>query len=400
MAGFGPSKIIHPNLLPKSLKRYLHQLLKVNIIKRMIRVLTIFGTRPEAIKMAPIVLELQKHQEHIENIVGVTAQHREMLDQVLEWFQIIPNYDLDLMRHDQSLSEFASRALIAVSDLITALQPNIVLVQGDTTTAMVTALAAFYQHIPVGHVEAGLRTRDRYNPFPEEINRRIAGLLANFHFAPTSRAADALRAEQVPEENIYVTGNTVVDALLMTLRRPVTLELDFKMDGRRMILVTAHRRESFGAPFESLCLALRDLAERNADVEIVYPVHLNPKVRDPVSRILTGQPRINLIEPLQYEHFSHLISKAYLILTDSGGIQEEAPVLGIPTLVMRETTERLEAIEAGTASLVGADRGRIVAEAERLLHDGKAYRTMAQAGSPFGDGCAAQRIVNILLNRL
>jgi UDP-N-acetylglucosamine 2-epimerase (non-hydrolysing) len=364
------------------------------------RVLTIFGTRPEAIKLAPVILELEKHPERIENLVCVTAQHREMLDQVLEWFQIEPDYDLDLMRPDQGLAGFASRALVAVSEVLQEVRPDVVLVQGDTTTVMMAALAAFYQCIPVGHVEAGLRTRNRYNPFPEEINRRIAGVLATYHFAPTERAAAALRAEQMPEEDIYVTGNTVVDALLMTVRRPVDLELDLGLDGRRLILVTAHRRESFGAPFESLCLALRDLAERNADVKVVYPVHLNPNVRGPVERILAQQPRVHLLEPLRYEQFAHLMAQAYLILTDSGGIQEEAPVLGRPTLVMRETTERPEAIEAGTARLVGTDRHRIVAEAECLLHDEGAYRTMAQAGSPFGDGRSAERIVNILLSRL
>jgi UDP-N-acetylglucosamine 2-epimerase (non-hydrolysing) len=364
------------------------------------RILTIFGTRPEAIKLAPVILELKKHPERIESLVCVTAQHREMLDQVLEWFQIRPDYDLDLMLPDQGLAEFASRALVSVSQVLQKVQPDVVLVQGDTTTAMMAALAAFYRRIPVGHVEAGLRTRNRYNPFPEEINRRMAGVLASYHFAPTERAAAALRAEQVPEESIFITGNTVVDALLMTVQRPVDLELGFGLDGRRLILVTAHRRESFGAPFESLCLALRDLAGRNPDVEIVYPVHLNPKVREPVGRILAGQPRIHLLEPLRYEQFAHLMAQAYLILTDSGGIQEEAPVLGKPTLVMRETTERPEAIEAGTANLVGTDRHRIVAEAECLLHDPEAYRAMAQAGSPFGDGQAAERIVNILLSEI
>jgi UDP-N-acetylglucosamine 2-epimerase (non-hydrolysing) len=298
------------------------------------------------------------------------------------------------------LAGFASQALVAVSKVLQEVRPDVVLVQGDTTTVMMAALAAFYQRIPVGHVEAGLRTRYRYSPFPEEINRRMAGVLTTYHFAPTEWAAAALRAEQVSEENIFVTGNTVVDALLMTVRRPVDVELGFSLDDRRLILVTAHRRESFGAPFESLCLALRDLAERNADVEIFYPVHLNPNVRDPVRRILTEQPRIHLLEPLRYEQFIHLMARAYLILTDSGGIQEEAPVLGKPTLVMRETTERPEAIEAGTARLVGTDRHRIVAEAERLLYDKEAYHTMAQAGSPFGDGRAAERIVNILLSKL
>jgi UDP-N-acetylglucosamine 2-epimerase (non-hydrolysing) len=364
------------------------------------RILTVFGTRPEAIKLAPVILELQKHPAQLENLVCVTAQHREMLDQVLEWFQIEPDYDLNLMQPDQGLAGFASRALVSTSEVLQEVRPDVVLVQGDTTTVMMAALAAFYLRIPVGHVEAGLRTQNRYDPFPEEINRRVASALATWHFAPTERAAAALRAEEVAEENIFVTGNTVVDALLMTVRRPADLILDSSLNGQRLILVTAHRRESFGAPFESLCWALRDLAERNPDVEIVYPVHLNPKVREPVGRILAGQPRIHLLEPLRYEQFAHLMARAYLILTDSGGIQEEAPVLGIPTLVMRETTERPEAIEAGTAHLVGTDRHRIVAEAERLLCDKEAYRTMAQAGSPFGAGHAAERIVKILLSKL
>jgi UDP-N-acetylglucosamine 2-epimerase (non-hydrolysing) len=364
------------------------------------RVLTVFGTRPEAIKLAPVILELEKQSDRIESLVCVTAQHREMLDQVLEWFQVKPDYDLDLMQPGQGLAEFASRALMAVSKVLQELRPDVVLVQGDTTTVMISALAAFYQHIPVGHVEAGLRTRCRHNPFPEEINRRMAGVLASYHFAPTARAAAALQAEQVPESDIFITGNTVVDALLMTVDRPVSLELGFEPDGHQLILVTAHRRESFGAPFESLCLALRDLAERNAGVEIVYPVHLNPNVRRPVERILAQQPRVHLLEPLRYEQFVHLMAHAHLILTDSGGIQEEAPVLGIPTLVMRETTERPEAIEAGTARLVGTNRHHIVAEAERLLCDAEMYHSMAQVGSPFGDGRAAERIINILLPRL
>jgi UDP-N-acetylglucosamine 2-epimerase (non-hydrolysing) len=360
------------------------------------RVLTIFGTRPEAVKLAPVILELEKHRDCFENLVCVTAQHRQMLDQVLEWFEVAPHYDLDLMQPDQGLAQFASRALVAVSELLHEVRPDLVLVQGDTTTVMMAALAAFYHQIPIGHVEAGLRTRNRYNPFPEEINRRVAGVLTTYHFAPTARAADALRAEQVPEENIFITGNTVVDALLMTKQRAVNLELDFNLDGRRLILVTAHRRESFGGPFESICLALRDLAERNADVDIVYPVHLNPNARKPVEEILAGQPRIHLLEPLRYEQFVHLMAKAYLILTDSGGIQEEATVLGKPTLIMRETTERQEAVDSGTARLVGTSRNRIVAETEHLLYDEAEYGTMTHLGSPFGDGFASERIVDIL----
>ena len=364
----------------------------------MIKVLTIFGTRPEAIKLAPVLLELRKHSDIFQSGVCVTAQHREMLDQVLAWFGIVPDYDLDLMEDNQGLAEFASQALVGVSEILKQVQPDFVLVQGDTTTAMMAALAAFYQRIPVGHVEAGLRTTDPYNPFPEEINRRMAGVLVTYHFAPTKKAAEALRGEQVSEDRIYITGNTVVDALLWTIEQPVDLELEFTSDDKRMILVTAHRRESFGMPFESLCWGLRDITERNSGVEVVYPVHLNPNVQEPVKRILGGHPRIHLLEPLEYQQFSHLMTRSYMILTDSGGIQEEAPVLGKPVLVMRETTERPEAIEAGTARLVGTDRGRIVAEAETLLKHDEAYQQMAKAQSPFGDGHAAERIVKIILD--
>ena len=364
------------------------------------RILTVFGTRPEAIKLAPVIAELAKHRSEVQSLVCVTAQHRQLLDQALEWFEIAPDLDLDLMQPDQSVAGFACRGLFAVDDVLREVQPDLVLVQGDTTSVMVTALAAFYNHCPVGHVEAGLRTGCREQPFPEEINRRVTGVLATYHFAPTPRAADALRAEQVPEDCIFVTGNTVVDALLGTVQRPVQLDLGFELDGRRLILVTAHRRESFGEQFESLCLAIRDIADQNPDVEVVYPVHPNPSVRVPVGRILARHPRIHLLEPLRYEQFSHLMARAYLILTDSGGIQEEAPVLGKPALVLRDTTERQEAIDAGTARLVGTDRDRIAAEAGRLLHDPAAYHAMARAGSPFGDGKAAQRIADIVLSKL
>lgn len=364
------------------------------------RILTIFGTRPEAIKLAPVILELNKHQNDIENIVCVTAQHREMLDQVLEWFHIRPQFDLNLMKPDQGLSGFTCRALSSISSLIDEVKPDMVLVQGDTTSVMTAALAAFYQYVPVGHIEAGLRTRNQYNPFPEEINRRITGVLASFHFAPTEKAVAALRREHVPEANIFLTGNTVVDALLITSHRQLAPDFDFTLNNHRLILVTAHRRESFGSPFETLCFALKDIVERNKDVEIVYPVHLNPNVQEPVMRILGNTPNIHLIPPLRYEHFVHLMSKAYLVLTDSGGIQEEAPVFGKPTLVMRDTTERQEAIEAGTAMLVGTDRNRIVNAVESLLSDDRNYQKMACSGSPFGDGHASERIVNILLSNL
>jgi UDP-N-acetylglucosamine 2-epimerase len=361
------------------------------------RILTIVGTRPEAIKLAPITLEFARRSDQIQHVVCSTAQHRQMLDQVHKWFGIRPDIDLNLMAPNQKLADFAAKALIEVTRVIEEVKPDVVLVQGDTTTAMMASLAAVMQKVEVGHVEAGLRTDNLYNPFPEELNRRVTGSVARYHFAPTERSAAALRRENVPADWIYVTGNTVIDALRMTLERDVTLELPFLETGRRIILVTAHRRESFGAPFESLCRALRLIADRNPDVELVYPVHLNPNVREPVERILAGHSRIHLLEPLSYEKFVHLMAKADLLLTDSGGVQEEAPYLGKPVLVMRDNTERPEAIEAGTAKLVGTDESRIVEETEILLRDDQAYRAMARAGSPFGDGHAARRIADILL---
>ena len=363
------------------------------------RILTIVGTRPEAIKLAPVTIELGRRKDAVEHIVCSTAQHRQMLDQVHGWFGIVPDIDLNLMAPNQKLADFAARALSEVTRVLEEVKPDIVLVQGDTTTAMMASLAAVMQKVEVGHVEAGLRTDNLYNPFPEEINRRVTGSVARYHFAPTERSAAALRAENVPPGWIFVTGNTVIDALRMTLEREVKLDLPFLEKGnhRRLILVTAHRRESFGAPFESLCRALRAIADRNPDVELVYPVHLNPNVREPVGRILAGHERIHLIEPLSYEKFVHLMAKADILLTDSGGVQEEAPYLGKPALVMRDNTERPEAVDAGTAKLVGTDESRIVFETELLLRDDRAYRAMARAGSPFGDGQAARRIADILL---
>ena len=362
------------------------------------RILTIVGTRPEAIKLAPVTLELARRKEAVEHIVCSTAQHRQMLDQVHKWFGITPDIDLNLMAPNQKLAEFAAKALTEVTRVIEEVKPDIVLVQGDTTTAMMASLAAVMQKVEVGHIEAGLRTDNLYNPFPEEMNRRVTGAIARYHFAPTERSAAALRAENVPADWIYLTGNTVIDALRMTLERPVTLDLPFLDNGRCLILVTAHRRESFGAPFESLCRALRSIADRNPNVELVYPVHLNPNVREPVERLLTGHDRIHLIEPLSYEKFVHLMAKAHLLLTDSGGVQEEAPYLGKPALVMRENTERPEAVAAGTAKLVGTEESAIVRETELLLRDQLTYQAMARAGSPFGDGQAARRIADILLN--
>ena len=362
------------------------------------KVLTIVGTRPEAIKLAPVTLELARRAGQVEHVVCSTAQHRHMLDQVHGWFGITPDIDLNLMAPNQKPADFAARALVELTRVMEQVRPDVVLVQGDTTTAMMAALAAVMQRAEVGHVEAGLRTDNLFNPFPEEINRRVVSPITRFHFAPTERSAATLRKENIRPDWIHVTGNTVIDALRMTLDRPVSLdELGFLNSGRRLILITAHRRESFGAPFESLCRAIRSIADRNPDVELVYPVHLNPNVREPVGRILTGHDRIHLIEPLSYEKFVHLMAKSYLLLTDSGGVQEEAPYLGKPALVMRDNTERPEAVEAGTARLVGTTEDRIVQETELLLRDDQAYRSMSKAGSPFGDGQAARRIADIIL---
>ena len=376
------------------------------------RVLCVFGTRPEAIKMAPVIKELKKHSDCFETRICVTAQHREMLDQMLELFEITPDVDLDLMEPNQALPDLTAKVIREMTELLKEEKPDWVLIQGDTTTVMATALAALYLRIPVGHIEAGLRTDDRYSPFPEEINRRIVSVLATYHFAPTERARDRLLAEGVDPKGVFLTGNTVVDAIHWILGRPPseeakrlftelglpdpaiahTEELPFKL-----LLVTAHRRESFGPPFESLCEGLREIAERNRDVVLVYPVHLNPRVRDPVRRILAGHPRIRLIEPLSYEPFVRLMNVSYLILTDSGGIQEEASVLGKPVLVLREVTERPELIEAGIGKLVGTNSQRILVETERLLRDEGAYRSMARKAQLFGDGHAAERIVQILM---
>lgn len=362
------------------------------------RILTIVGTRPEAIKVAPLTIEFSKRPDAIEHILCSTAQHRQMLDQVHAWFGITPDIDLNLMAPNQQLSDFAAKALTEVTRVVAETKPDVVLVQGDTTTAMMAGLAAVMQKVALGHVEAGLRSGNLYNPFPEEINRRVVGSVARYHFAPTPRAAASLKAENIPADWIHMTGNTVIDALRMTLERPVELDLPaLEQHDLRVILVTAHRRESFGAPFESLCRAIRALADRNPDAVLIYPVHLNPNVREPVGRILAGHPRIHLIEPLSYEKFVHLMARAEILLTDSGGVQEEAPYLGKPALVMRENTERPEAVEAGSAKLVGTEEARIVEAAETLLRDKAAYRAMAQAGSPFGDGKAAERIADILI---
>jgi UDP-N-acetylglucosamine 2-epimerase (non-hydrolysing) len=365
------------------------------------RVLTVLGTRPEAVKMAPVIRQL--HQtEGVQSRVCVTAQHREMLDQVLALFEIKPDIDLDLMRPDQSLAALSAAIFTGLDPVIRAEQPDWLLIQGDTTTVMIAAILAYYHRIRIGHVEAGLRTWDKWQPFPEEINRKVAGVLADLHFAPTEKARSNLLAEGIPEDHIVVTGNPVIDALLQVAERayqPTSPPLSEIPDDRKVILVTAHRRENFGEPFERIFGAIRDLAAGYLDkVHIVYPVHLNPNVQEPARRILAELPNVSLIEPLDYLPMVYWMKRATIILTDSGGLQEEAPALGTPVLVLRERTERPEALEAGTAKLVGSDPERILSEARGLLDDPKAHRAMAQATNPFGDGHAAERIVQALVD--
>lgn len=369
-----------------------------------LRVLSIFGTRPEAVKMAPVVQALTQ-EPAIESRVCVTAQHREMLDQVLDLFSIKPDIDLNLMKPKQSLTRLTSQILDHLEPVLRKEKPDWVLVQGDTTTVMAATLASFYQGIHVGHVEAGLRTGDKHQPFPEEINRRMAGVMADLHFAPTDRARRNLLAEGVEEWRIKLTGNTVIDALNQISGMPAPEELTqaFKTwgltsGGRRLVLVTAHRRENHGAPMEQICMALQELAEKYAGkISIVYPVHLNPQIQEPVHRLLDGVPGITLLPPLEYLNLVHLERQAFIVLTDSGGIQEEATAFGKPTLVLREKTERPEGVAAGVLRLVGTDPRRIVAEAARLLDDPVAYNEMAHTSNPFGDGHASERIVKALL---
>jgi len=387
------------------------------------KILVIFGTRPEAIKMAPVVLRL-KESDSFAVKVAVTAQHRQMLDQVLGLFGIVPDYDLDLMSPDQDLFDITIRALEGLKEVLRRERPDLVLVHGDTTTTFAAALAAYYFRILVGHVEAGLRTRDKYQPYPEELNRRLTGALADYHFAPTDLARDNLLAEGVSAENIWVTGNTVIDALQIVAAQ-VAKEKDLwqqyfsdrhgiSLDGKRIILVTGHRRENFGPGFENICLALRDLVEHYPDVHLIYPVHLNPNVQQPVYRILAqvsgqvedklgvalvraaGGGRLSLLPPLDYAPFVFLMHQSFLVLTDSGGIQEEAPALGKPVLVMREVTERPEGVWAGTVKLVGTSREKIVRAAQEILDNPDCYQAMAQAKNPYGDGQAAENILAIL----
>lgn len=373
------------------------------------RYLLVFGTRPEAIKMAPLVRALSDAASHVDIDVRVcvTAQHREMLDHVLQLFEIEPDVDLNLMRPGQDLTDITAHVLTSMRSVLRDMRPDRVLVHGDTTTTFAASLAAYYERIRVGHVEAGLRTGNIYVPWPEEMNRKLTGAIADAHFAPTASARDNLLREGVSEQNIFVTGNTVIDALLDVAHRiredeqladELASRFPFLRSDRRLILVTGHRRENFGEPFERLCRALATLASRD-DVQIVYPVHLNPNVQEPVRRILGGlsSDAVSLIDPVDYVEFVYLMTRAHIIITDSGGVQEEAPSLGKPVLVMRETTERPEAVAAGTVRLVGTDEERIVAEATQLLEDEEHYRRMSEARNPYGDGQAAARIVNALL---
>lgn len=367
----------------------------------MIKVMTVFGTRPEAIKMAPVVLKLQKHADRIQTIVAVTAQHRQMLDQVLDLFQITPDYDLDIMSQGQTLYDITTKSLMGLKDVLAKEKPDLVLVHGDTTTTFAGALASYYQQVPVGHVEAGLRTGDIYSPFPEEMNRKLTGAIAAIHFAPTATAKANLLKENVNPSHIYVTGNTVIDALMMTVAGDYDFGDDLKdvdFHNHRVILLTTHRRENLGEPMRHIYKALRRIIEEIPDTEIVFPVHRNPLVRKVVEEELAGVDRIHLIDPMEYEPFANLMSLSSLVLTDSGGIQEEAPSLGKPVLVLRNTTERPEAVEAGTVRLIGTDKDVVYAETKRLLTDQAAYDAMSNAVNPYGDGKASQRIVQAILH--
>ncbi|ABO68449.1 MULTISPECIES: non-hydrolyzing UDP-N-acetylglucosamine 2-epimerase [Geobacillus] len=361
------------------------------------KVMTIFGTRPEAIKMAPLVLELQKHSEWIEPIVTVTAQHRQMLDQVLEIFGIHPDYDLNIMKDRQTLAGITTRALEGLDDIMRKVKPDLVLVHGDTTTTFVASLAAFYHQIAIGHVEAGLRTWNKYSPFPEEMNRQLTGVMADLHFAPTKKAYDNLIQENKKPESIFITGNTAIDALKTTVKDDYHHDILNKIGNDRMILLTAHRRENLGETMRGMFRAIKRLVETYDDIQVVYPVHLNPAVREAAAEVLGDDPRIHLIEPLDVFDFHNFAARAYLILTDSGGVQEEAPSLGVPVLVLRDTTERPEGIEAGTLKLAGTDEDTIYQMASELLTNRNEYEAMAKASNPYGDGQASKRIVEAIL---
>lgn len=384
------------------------------------KVLLVFGTRPEAIKMAPLVKELQKQKERIETVVCVTGQHREMLDQVLEIFDIKPDYDLNIMKRGQDLYDVTARVLTGMREVLKEIKPDIVLVHGDTTTSTAAALAAFYQQIPVGHVEAGLRTHNIYSPWPEEMNRLLTGRLATYHFSPTPLSRNNLIKESINDRNIIVTGNTVIDALYWVVDKiKNNKELDNELEsvlskagydvnrldnGKKLVLITGHRRENFGDGFINMCTAIKDLTIKHPNVDFVYPMHLNPNVRKPIHEVfgedLSGLKNMFFIEPLEYLSFVYLMEKSSIVLTDSGGIQEEAPGLGKPVLVMRDTTERPEALNAGTVKLVGTDYNKIVNEVSSLIDDKAAYEKMSKAVNPYGDGLACGRIVNALLYRI
>ena len=359
--------------------------------------MTIFGTRPEAIKMAPLVLELQKHPEKIESIVTVTAQHRQMLDQVLETFNITPDYDLNIMKDRQTLVDVATAALQGLDRVMKEAQPDIVLVHGDTATTFVGSLAAFYNQIAIGHVEAGLRTGQKYSPYPEEMNRQLTGVMADLHFAPTDVSKNNLLREAKPEEAIFVTGNTAIDALKTTVREDYSHPVLEKIGDDRLILLTAHRRENLGDPMRNMFRAIKRLLAEHDDVQVIYPVHMNPAVREVANEVLGDDNRIHLIEPLEVFDFHNFAARSYMILTDSGGVQEEAPSLGKPVLVLRDTTERPEGIAAGTLKLAGTDEETIYSMAKELLEDEAAYTAMSHASNPYGDGFASKRIVEALI---
>ena len=365
------------------------------------KIMTVFGTRPEGIKMAPIVKELEK-REGIESIVCVTGQHREMLDQVLNIFDIKPDYDLNIFKPGQTLTEITTRALQGLEEIIIKEKPDVLLVQGDTTTVFAGALVAFYQKVKIGHVEAGLRSGNIYSPYPEEANRMLTGIITNYHFAPTERNKENLLKENYPEENIYITGNTVIDALHYATKKDYKFNIDLlnKLDyeNKKIILLTSHRRENIGKPMENIFSALKDIVEKYEEVEVVFPMHLNPKVRQIAREILSNNNRIHLIEPLDYEPMANLMSKSNIVVTDSGGLQEEAPTFGVPVLVVREETERPEGVEAGTAKLVGTSYESLYKELDILLSNEEEYKKMANSINPYGDGKTAERIVDILVN--
>lgn len=362
-----------------------------------VKVMTIFGTRPEAIKLAPLVLELQKYPEKIESIVTVTAQHRQMLDQVLHAFNIQPTYDLNIMKNRQTLIDVTTIALERLDEVMKIENPDLVLVHGDTSTTFVGSLAAFYNHIPVGHVEAGLRTWNKYSPFPEEINRQLTGVIADYHFAPTKKAQENLLKESKDPESIFVTGNTAIDALSTTVSTDYHHTLLDQIGNDKMILLTAHRRENLGEPMRQMFKAIRQIVDKYEDVQVVYPIHLNPAVREIATEVLDGTPRIHLIEPLEVVDFHNFLARAHIILTDSGGIQEEAPSLGVPVLVLRDTTERPEGIEVGTLKLAGTKQTTIYRLIDELLTNSKEYERMSKASNPYGDGQASKRIVEMIL---